>query len=92
VHGEQTCLREESIWPALMVLATSAETASFLLPAQQRTQATTDLPVKPDEREFMRMPEIGKPAFEQRVQVRHDTRQAVASRAPCPGPDTNPNP
>src|ERR1700737_1383730 len=35
----------------------------------------------------MRVFEVCKPAFEHWIQVAHDIRQAVATRAPCPTPD-----
>ena len=70
-----------------MIIETPAEAGTFLLLAQQRPQSTADLPIKAAERAFMRVLEVGKPAFEHGVQVRHDASQTFASRAPCVVPD-----
>src|SRR6516165_6275144 len=87
VQCEQPSLREEGIWPALMISSALSEARSLVLFAQECTQPSPNELIEPNEGERMGMLEVAKPAAQRPIKVDDDAFEAIAARAPRLLPD-----
>src|SRR6266700_8001255 len=70
-----------------MVGSITSEAGTLVLLAQKRAQPPSNELVEPLEGEGMGMFEVGKPAFQHRVEVLDDARETLPARSSRPRPD-----